>query len=219
MLTSWPFDINHICEFIPKALKHAFCVPWTADALLCRQQTVRNAMSQPSNRWMTDSAERLGGEFKSANMALLDKFVEMGIPVLKRYKSGFLAETGDILTCLLIHVEDSGGLRVQVCHIDDYGQLQSRTETVGGKASNVVKAFVMDFPEAVLTTSAQKPLCLFAKKSTPDTSKSEESSDPADLSLGDPNLHSLGMFQGYMSFMTFQRIVSDQSQKITVAVP
>jgi len=179
-------------------------------------------MSQPSNRWMVDSAERLGGEFKSANMSLLDKFVEMGIPVLKRYKSGFLAEMGDILTCLLIHVEDGGGLRVQVCHIDDHGQLQSRTETVGEKASNVVKAFVMDFPEAVLTTSAQKPLCLFAKKSTPDTSKSEESSDSADrrgYPLEDPNLHSLGMFQGYMSFMTFQRIVSDQSQKITVAVP
>lgn len=168
-------------------------------------------MTQPSTRWMTESAEMLGGEFKSIDMPLLDKFVEMGIPVLKRYKSGFLAEMGDILTCLLIHVEDSGNLKVQVCHIDDEGQLKSRTEAVGNHALNVVKAFVKDFPEAVLTTSARKPLCLFAQKSTTDTEKTTTTKDS--------DLHSMGMFKGYMSFLTFKHIVSDQSQKITVAVP
>lgn len=165
-----------------------------------------------TSRWLTESVEQLA-DYKSSDEMLLNKFLEMGLPVLKRCKSGFLAEMGDIMTCLLVHVEDgkdsAHGLRVEVCHIDENGQLQARLEVLEDFAARVVKSYLNEYPSAVLTTSNRKPLCLFAKKIDRTETKTSKEAE----------MNSLGTFSGYMSFLTFKRIVSDQSNKITVAVP
>jgi len=160
---------------------------------------------QPPSRWLTDAADTLG--FKVASIPLLDRFVDLGLPVLKKFKSGFVAEPGDILFCLLLHVEDDGGLRTQVCHLDDTGQMQARVEATGALALSVLKAFLQDFPAAVLTTAQYKPLCLFAQPTD------GSASPPAD------GFRRLGLFQGYMSWETFQRVVATHAHQITVAVP
>ena len=144
---------------------------------------------------------------------LIGKFIEMGVPVLKKFKSGFLADIGDIQFCLLLHFETNKELKVQLCALDDGGQLVDRLTLTGDQAVKMVKMFVADFPNAVLTTSERKPLCLFAvPSSSGDVDVKKQAADGEDVSL-------LGVFQGYMNFATFQRIISDKSKKISVAVP
>jgi hypothetical protein len=170
-----------------------------------------------TSRWLTESLEKLA-EYKSSDEMLLNKFLEMGLPVLKKCKSGFIAEMGDIVTCLLVHIDDSKdstqySLRVEICNIDDTGQLQSRVKANGDLAAQVIKSYLNEYPSAVMTTSGRKPLCLFSKKIDRSETKTGKETGK------ETEMNSLGIFSGYMSFLTFKRIVSDQSNKITVAVP
>lgn len=174
-------------------------------------------------RWLTESLDALTLDVQhSTTRPLVQKFIEMGIPILKRFKSGFLAETGDIVVCLLIHVLDDE-LKVQVCNIDDQGQLQARLETQSNVQSYaLIQSFVQSFPHAVLTTSTRKPLCLFFKHEAKEDQKKRKPNKREEAAPEE--LNSLGTFQGYMSFDTFARIVKTQTDqnsanKITVAVP
>lgn len=155
------------------------------------------------SHWLTDNADALV-EVKGDG-ASLEKFLEMSTPVLERYKSGFVACMGDIEVCLCVHVEKKE-LRVQVCHIDAEGQLLCRLEETGQRARQMLKSFILDFPEAVITTSLRKPLCLFSQPIVASVEKS----------------NSLGTFQGYMSFRSFTQIMQHAttgSHKVVVAVP
>ena len=160
-----------------------------------------------AQRWLKMTEADLAAREEKSLDPLVGKFLEMGLPVLKRFKSGFLAEMGDIQMCLLVHVEDTGEVKVQLCRLDDEGQLTEYLTLTGAPAQRTIQFFVQDFPAAVLTTSTRKPLCLFAK---PQAATAEGPT---------PDTQSLGLFQGYMDFVTFQRIVNDHSQKVSVAVP
>ena len=172
----------------------------------------KRKMSSKSARWLTKSETDL---LPHTHSPLLDKFIEMGIPVLKRFKSGFLAEMGDIEVCLLIHIESDGYLKTQVCHIDENGQLKDRITANGINATQLVKSFIMDFPDAVLTTSSRKPLCLFSSSSSAFVAQETKTQSPDE----EQPSRSLGTFQGYMNFTTFQSIIKDHSKTVSVAVP
>lgn len=162
-----------------------------------------------SKRWLNETIENLQSYKSSkADEVLYDRFIDLGLPVLRKYKSGFLAEMGDILVCLLIHVMENSDVRVEVCNIDDQGELKSRLEATGQQAIEVIKSFLCDFPSSVLTTSERKALCLFSQKNTPE-----------EKAVNEKDLKTIGFYQGYMSFVTFKRIVSNKDTKITVAVP
>lgn len=172
-------------------------------------------MSSKATRWLTGSETEL---LAHVNAKYLDKFIEMGIPILKRFKSGFLAEMGDIEVCLLIHIESDGNFKTQVCHIDENGQLKDRITANGINATQLVKSFIMDFPDATLTTSSRKPLCLFASSSSAFTTHETKTLDKQE-SQPQSQSRSLGTFQGYMNFTTFQSIIQDHSKTVSVAVP
>jgi hypothetical protein len=162
-----------------------------------------------SKKWLNESSETLQVyKADKADNVLYDRFIDLGLPVLRKYKSGFLAEMGDIQVCLLIHVLDNADVRVEVCNIDDQGELKSRLDVSGQSAINMIKSFVCDFPSSVLTTSERKPLCLFSQKNTPE-----------EKSIVEKDLKTIGFYQGFMSFLTLKHIVSNKDNKITVAVP
>lgn len=169
-----------------------------------------------NEKWLNFSTSDLIKTRENSTLAprdekFLDKFLDLSLPVLKKFKSGFVAEMGDIQVCLLIHLEDNGLIKVEVCSITDEGELKSRIEEKEGKAVQLVKSFITDFPTAVMTTSNRKPLCLFMKKET-------DTMQTSGFKSGS-NEGSLGFFAGYMNWETFKGIISKDTNKITVAVP
>jgi hypothetical protein len=116
-----------------------------------------------NERWMSLSSEQLLRTTSSPEEKnKLDKFLNLGIPVLRKIKSGFVADDGDIQVCLLIHHTDEG-LKVEVCHINDEGELFARLVEHGQQATRLLQTFTLDFPAAVWTTSQRKPLCFFTQ--------------------------------------------------------
>jgi hypothetical protein len=175
--------------------------------------------SKKTEKWLNLSVNDIIYESKfprdGRDGKFLEKFLEMGIPVLKKYKSGFMGETGDIQVCLLIHLEEDDNLKTEICHINDEGELKSRINCLRSDAINVIKAFSWEFPEAVFTTPSRKPLCLFTNKKDNLYKKNALSS-----AAPDPKIQiSMGMFVGYMNFKTFKQILSVDTNQITVAVP
>ena len=132
--------------------------------------------------------------------------------MMKKYKSGFIAEMEDIQFCLMVHVLDQDELETQVCCINDQGELLARITERGPKATNLIKCFIFDYPEAIVTTSKRQPLCVFADKDE----KLKKSNNKINMKKQEG---SFGMFMGYMNLTTVKNILSIDKNKITVAIP
>jgi len=161
-----------------------------------------------NDKWLKGSLDQLIPiNFK--DMKLIERFIELGTPVLKKCKSGFLADTGDIQFCLLIHLEDDGRFQTEVCVLGDDGELVPRIKEENQAAINIIKSFIIDHPNAVLTTQERKPLCIFS-------SKNESLKEKSDAAMGGS-----GIFVGYMTFNIFKKAVSNPQNvsKLIVAVP
>lgn len=185
---------------------------------MAESKSITAAAPTPAQAWLALQPVDLQDPVWSsvATTPALARFFDLALPVLKRYKSCFLADTGDILMCLLIHGDNTTtsntgndpSLRVELCRLDDTGQLQEYARVEGGLALATLKRFVTDFPQAVLTTSARQPLCLFASN-RPSSKAGPESEEP----------RSLGLFQGYLTWHNFQGILQQGFKGINVAVP
>jgi hypothetical protein len=152
-------------------------------------------MSDIESIWLTKTMDELLNNHQDhlKNTRYIENFIQMGIPILKKYKSGFLACMGDIQVCLLIDIEDNNNTNVKICQINGQGELISRLETTNPTHSKtLIKSFIIDFPEATLITSTQKPLYLFTQN---------------------------GIFAGYMNLKTLTQLLSTTTEKILVGVP
>lgn len=227
-----------------------------------------NQICSSPNKWLTWNQEQLlsSCSFSEKDLRLLQKFCQMGLPVLKTIKSGYVAEMGDIEFCLLIHVgsvkstndsynpshascslealhnnqspspspspsSEDQTLIVQVCHIDNEGQLVVRLESSGQPAQQLLNLFLIEFPDAVWTSSQRKPLCFFLdqsdKKTVPSPAKSSKSAKSAKSSKSSPStVMDQGSLKGYVSYRLFQKIMTEtataknqQGSKLVVFVP
>ena len=190
-----------------------------------------------NTRWLSlDTDQLIQTSLTSEDKKKLNQFLNLGIPVLQKIKSGFVADVGDIQVCLLVHyisvpfrneekkTEDNSltinpsGLQVEVCHINDAGELMARLNEQGDKAIQLLQCFSFDFPEAVWTTSQRKPLCFFTQmkeqKQELETNHFQKSSEDGDINV-------LGRFSNYVSFAEFNKIMksSQKMEKISVMVP
>ena len=114
---------------------------------------------------------------------LLGKYMSMIYPVVEKIKSAFVGETGDIQVCLVVNLEDNKEISVQICHIDDEGQLKQRIEAKTPDSLQIIQSFVLDFPGAVFTTSTRKPACFFTVKHTTTLPRSLTSGGGKNISL------------------------------------
>lgn len=144
--------------------------------------------------------------------SVLKTFLRLSTPILKQYKSGFIAEMEDIQFCLMVHVLDQDEIETQVCCINDQGELLARITERGLKATNLIKCYIFDYPEAIVTTAKRQPLCVFADKDD----KLKKSNNKINMQK---QAGSFGMFMGYMNLQTVKTILSIDKNKITVAIP
>lgn len=167
-----------------------------------------------SYRWMHHSSQQLISHLNTPKTKLAEKFLKAGLPILKKYKSGFIAEMEDIQCCLLIHLEDNGEVKAEVCELDENGSLKARITTSGNEASELIKSFVIDFPNAVMTTSQRRPLGLFSK------SKADEiTNEVIQKQTGTSVDETLGCWQGYFCLKSFENALQEETGHIYVAVP
>lgn len=165
--------------------------------------------SKLQNFWLTDSVDDLITRHASTVASVepvLSKFLELGLPILKKLKSIFVAEMGDIQTFLLVH-SDSATLKIELCMLDDNGSPTPRISEVGDTAQLILKSYVACYPQAVFTTQQRKPMCLFVSKN------GDNSATKSD------DKKSLGQLVGPMNFETFKHHFSRESTSLTVAVP
>ena len=165
-----------------------------------------------SSHWVGESLESLLSKAQKVPRHVQFKsFLELGLPVLRRYRSGFLAEMIDIEVCLLMHLDaEQSPLRLEVCCVNETGHLDARIEVHGENAEELLHLFVHDFPEAVMLTAQRKPLCLFRSRSG--GLPVEPQSDTKVM----------GEFMGFLSFTSFTNAVKTNLEKglqLTVAVP
>jgi hypothetical protein len=207
--------------------------------------TTPDHLSTKNERWLSlDTEQLISSVFTAEEKKKLDQFLNLGIPVLQKIKSGFVADVGDIQVCLLIHyvslpfaaVEekksnnssfDSSGFKVEVCHINEEGELLSRIKEQGDKAVQLLQSFTLDFPEAVWTTSQRKPLCFFTQmkeqKQQVQSQYFQKGMENSDNDGGGENnsLNVLGRFSDYVSYAEFNKIMksSQKIEKVSVMVP
>lgn len=163
-----------------------------------------------NEKWLKGSLDQiLQTKMNDQNLKIIERFLDLGTPVLKKCKSGFLADTGDIQFCLLIHLEDDGQFQTELCVLGDDGELVPRIKEDNQKAITMIKSFIMDHPDAVLTTQERKPLCIFSSQKE----SLKEKSDPA--------VGGSGLFIGYMTLNTFKKALHNiqNTSKLIVAVP
>jgi hypothetical protein len=155
-----------------------------------------------SLQWLSEDVYTLTSRNIDKQSPLIDKYITMGIPALGQYQGGFLAEMGDIQVCLNIQIQKNNEISVSVCGLNDSGQMETRYIVSGDPATVLIKAFITDFPEAVLTTPQLKPFVLM---------------------LADPKTKVSGEILGPMTFRTFSKILADtsiqqQNKHIIVAI-
>ena len=144
-------------------------------------------------------------------LSTVNYLIQLSTPVLKKTKSGFIAETGDIQSCLLVHFNDSGPesstnqIKVEVCHIDDDGQLVAKLTETEENALQLIRSFLIDFPDSVITTQNRKPIILF-------TSRTNDEDNNADTTV-------IGKPLGYLTLTNMRKIIESDYNKITVGVP
>jgi hypothetical protein len=176
-----------------------------------------------NQRWLTcDAAELTQNNTNRHDRRTIHKFLSLGVPVLQKVKSAFIAEEGDIQVCLLVHDEEVGPtknaaeqkslLRVDVCHITEDGQLEARLSVNGEAGQQLLEAFTFDFPGAVWTSQQRNPFCFFTN---PKKIKALET-----LQSATQNIDMLGTYVGYVSYGKFLEIIrKNDIDKISVLVP
>ncbi len=161
----------------------------------------KDAKETIDNNWLTMDESELGTyNVNKQDNDSLDKFITMSIPALNKFHSGFMAEPGDIKVCLSIQIEKDYELVIHICDLDDNGYLRERITVRGPQATAILKAFVTDYPDSVLTTSQFKTLYLFTQS---DNHKKSQN------------------LEGPMNFKTFRRILKqniNHSKHAIVAV-
>ena len=155
-----------------------------------------------SSQWLTQDVYALSSHNIKKQSPFIDKYITMGIPALGKFQSGFLAETGDIQVCLNIDINKNNEISASVCCLNDSGQMETRFIVSGDPATLLIKAFITDFPDAVLTTPQFKPFVLM---------------------FMDPTTKVAGTVLGPMTLTVFSQILTDsnnqqQNKHIIVAV-
>lgn len=149
-------------------------------------------------KWLNAGFHELtDGITENKSVFTAEKMCQIGIPALFKSHEGYVAETGDIAVCLKMSIEPyTGKISGSVCVLDmETGELKERLTEEEDKAKTLFKAFVLDFPQAVLTNGEMQPLYLFRGKgkerqctgyvSLEELQKSQKDKVP-DISVGVP---------------------------------
>ena len=118
-------------------------------------------------KWLNAGFHELterASERKGADTA--EQMCQIGLPALFKSHEGYVAEPGDIAVCLKMSIEPyTGKISGSVCTLNpETGELSDRLTEEEDKARALFKAFVLDFPQAVLTSGEMQPLFLFRGK-------------------------------------------------------